>query len=190
MFKSQSINSDDSSFLREVAEAYQKPGGSTGRRFPVKSPELDHAELGLLRVVGRNKAPIVTAHDIQRDASDEQLDGSSRSGATMEVHIGSWKGQRVAVKYIRRSHHGESYRRAMVNRNFELQLMSKPSLRSHRNVTKLLAICFNTDIEASQPNKPEIPVLRPGLVVELAPEPYPDLRLFFETSRNPAWPAS
>ncbi|KAK3343403.1 kinase-like protein [Lasiosphaeria hispida] len=105
----------------------------------------------------------------------------------MQVSKGTWNGQRVAIKYIRRDHIGDSYKRALLQMNYELQLMSRPSLCHHRNITKLLAICFDHD----EPSAAESPaaVVRPGLLVELAHEQYPDLRYFFDPGANPSRPS-
>jgi serine/threonine protein kinase len=113
----------------------------------------------------------------------------------MEVHKGRWKGQRVAIKYIRRSSSAEqseshsnqaaiAYRQDMYDLNFELQIMSKPSLGKHRNITGLLAVCFDSIPEADG----SCASVEPGLVVELAHEQYPDLALFFDHECNPHRP--
>jgi serine/threonine protein kinase len=66
----------------------------------------------------------------------------------------------------------------MFDLNFELQLMSKPSLCEHRNITKLLAVCFDKASEGT--NESPDSIVHPGLIVELAHEQYPDLRQFFD----------
>jgi serine/threonine protein kinase len=168
-------DNDESSLLGMASE----PGMGIKRRFPPAEQDLDYVDVRFLRVVGRNKVPIAIHDDIQLDCLDRKNDTSAQPGAIMEVYKGSWKGQRVAVKYIRRSCIGEAYRRAMVDLSFELQIMSKSSLCEHRNITKLLAVCFDKASEDTNefPNS----VVHPGLVVELAHERYPDLRQFFDT---------
>ncbi|KAK0716303.1 kinase-like domain-containing protein [Lasiosphaeris hirsuta] len=88
---------------------------------------------------------------------------------------------------MRRDHVGDSYKLALLQMNYELQLMSKPSLYRHRNITKLLAVCF----DHGDPSSAEAPtaVVRPGLLVELAHEQYPDLRCFFDPGANPSRPS-
>ncbi|GAB1319630.1 hypothetical protein MFIFM68171_09840 [Madurella fahalii] len=148
------------------------------RFFPPPDPDLDHLELSFLRVVGRNGVPMAAADDIQLDTSATEAGSLSQFGATMQVCKGTWNGQRVAVKHIRKDHVGDSYKRALRQVNYELQLMSKPSLRRHRNITKLLAVCFDDGDPSAV--EPSISVVRPGLLVELAHEQYPDLRYFFD----------
>ncbi|KAH8589138.1 kinase-like domain-containing protein [Bisporella sp. PMI_857] len=160
-------------------------GESTARRFGRGKPELDHLELQFLRVVGRNKVLIATLDDTPLDFVGKS-DTTHLYGATMEVHKRNWKGKGVVVKYIRRSYTGEDYSRAMVDLNFELQMMSKQSLHSHRNIPKLLAICF--DRQAQDVDGHSVATIHPGLVIELAHEQYPDLRHYFDVGHNSSLP--
>jgi serine/threonine protein kinase len=176
---SRPFGSDESSSRTLASETGKRPG----RFLPPSELDLGDFELKFLRVVGRYKVPIAAHDDIQLDCLDRESDTSARHGATMVVHKGSWKGQRVAVKYVRRSHIGEAYRRAMVDLNHELALMTKPSLRGHRNITKLLAVCFDKASEDTD-GSPD-PIVHPGVIVELAHEQYPDLAQFFDISCYP-----
>lgn len=175
--------SDESSPLNEASRG----GKKTKRDFSPNHPDQDHLELQFLRVVGKNKVPITVLDDIQLDCLDPKIDNAAQPSATMEVHRGCWKGQRVAVKYIRRSYAGKAYRRAMNDMNFELQLMSKSSLREHRNIPKLLAVCFDQETEDTneETNESTTTVVHPGLVVELAHEQFPDLGQFFDRGCHP-----
>jgi serine/threonine protein kinase len=116
----------------------------------------------------------------------------------MEVRRGTWKGQRVAIKYIRTKYSPEQdeqskakavhdYRKSMYDLNFELQVMSKASLRRHRNIAGLLAVCFDTSSDKTAESSP-IPTAHPALIVALAHEQYPDLKLFFDHDSNPGRP--
>jgi serine/threonine protein kinase len=156
-------------------------GKGTTRRFTPREPDLDHLELQFLRMVGRSKVPIAALDDIPLDSGGNS-DTPDQYGATMEVHKGNWRGKGVVVKYIRRNYVGEAYRRAMVDLNFELQLMSKQSLRGHRNIPKLLAVCFDRQTEDT--NGSPVSTVHPGLVVELAHQKYPDLRHYFDVGHN------
>ena len=151
-------------------------------------------ELAFLSTVSRGKIPIATSKDIQLDCVDRHLDTQSRHGATMQVHRGTWKGRKVAFKYILRgwfsdgSDSSESidggnraYRQDMYDLNFEVQIMSKPTLRSHPNITQLLAVCFSNASATAA-------FVEPGLIVELAHEQFPDLGLFFDVDNNPSRP--
>ena len=153
-------------------------------------PDLENIELRFLRVVGRNRVTIAQSEDLTLDSPDDRR-GISH-GATMEVYPGTWLGRRVAVKYLRKNwptvQSAEfAYRKAMVDLLFELQIMSRPSLNANQNIAQLLAVCFqgpdseNTDVK-SLPAKP-------GLVVELAHEQFPDLQHFFNYAYNPDRPA-
>lgn len=152
---------------------------------PPQDQDLENVELRFLRVVGRNKIPIASPEDLRLDMRE------ANHGATMEVYPGTWKDRRVAVKYIRRRWSGgqsqeSAYRKAMVDLNFEIQIMSKPSLKRQPNVTQLLAVTFQgsgDDDDASD----FIPA-QPGLVVELAHEQFPDLGHFFNSAYNPDRP--
>jgi len=178
MFASRSHHSDESS----------RDSGAQGKRkaYSYAEPKFEHVELGFLRVVGRNKVPIIALDEMLPDF-DGKSDGPCQYGATMEVHRKNWKGKGVVVKYIRRTHVGEAYRRAMADLNFELQLMSRPSLRDHRNIPKLLAVCF--DIQTEDMNGSPVSTAHPGLVIELAHEQYPDIRHYFDVGHNPDRPA-
>ncbi|KHN93711.1 Protein kinase-like domain protein [Metarhizium album ARSEF 1941] len=101
----------------------------------------------------------------------------------MEVHKASWKGQKVEVKYVHKSYTGQAYRRAFYSLNFELQLMSKPSLRK-QNIPSLLAVCCSKDDDLTTCLEASASVVRPGIAVELAHEQYPDMRHFFDGARN------
>jgi serine/threonine protein kinase len=109
----------------------------------------------------------------------------------MEVYPGTWRDFRVAVKYLRRQwSRGQSqesaYRKALVDLTFELQIMSRPSLKTQPNITQLLAVCFR-DFEDDNDDPDSIPA-QPGLVVELAHEQFPDLTHFFDRAYNPDRP--
>jgi serine/threonine protein kinase len=111
----------------------------------------------------------------------------------MEVHPGTWLGRRVAVKYLRKTWPAAqsaevAYRKAMVDLLFELQIMSRPSLNANPNITKLMAVCFQ-DPACGTVDVNSVPA-KPGLVVELAHEQFPDLQHFFDTAHNPNRPAS
>jgi serine/threonine protein kinase/Fe-S cluster assembly iron-binding protein IscA len=157
---------------------------------------LGDVELSFLRAIARTRTPIAAPEDIQLDCVDRSLDTSSRHGATMQVHRGTWRGRKVAFKYIRRDWlpleseqddkaSARAYRQDMYDLNFELQIMSKPSLREHPNITKLLAVCFGVPPEKSEGFGafPE-----PGLIVEPAHERYPDLASFFNGDSHPERP--
>jgi serine/threonine protein kinase len=165
-----------------------RPGQERPRRRTrqLGDPDLENVELRFLRVVGRNKVNIALSEDLTLDSPDDRR--GINHGATMEVYPGTWRGRRVAVKYLRKTlptvqSPEFAYRRAMVDLLFELQIMSRPSLTRHPNITQLLAVCFQGpsgeegDLE-SLPSKP-------GLVVELAHEEYPDLQHFFNHAYNP-----
>lgn len=169
----------------------------TPARRPL-GPNLENLELSFLRVVGRNKIPIAKSEEIQLDYSNRENDTSIQYGATMEVRRGTWKGQRVAIKYIRTTSSSEQdeqskakalydYRKSMFDLNFELQVMSKASLRRHRNIAGLLAVCFDTTSDKNTESS-SIPTAHPGLIVGLAHEKYPDLKLFFDRNSNPGRP--
>ncbi|KAK6517421.1 hypothetical protein TWF281_004078 [Arthrobotrys megalospora] len=154
-------------------------------------PNLRDVEISFLRVVTKAKVPIATPGEIKLDCVDRRLDTLSRHGATMQVHRGVWKDQRVAVKFIRRANYRidgseesraeatKLYRRDMYDLNFELQIMSKKSLRSHPNITKLLGICFDAPEESFEM------FAEPGLIVELAHDQHPDLASFFDHNSSP-----
>ncbi|KAH0563020.1 hypothetical protein GP486_002416 [Trichoglossum hirsutum] len=175
------------------------PSSSLRRRLPAVNymePSLDHTELAFLRTVGRTRTPIAAPEDIQLNCVDRKLDTLSRHGATMQVHRGTWKGRKVAFKYIRRAWFPDgsepdagtsahAYRQDMYDLNFELEVMSKASLQEHPNITKLLAVCFDTlSSESGQPRA----FAEPGLIVELAHEHHPDLASFFDDNSNPDRP--
>jgi serine/threonine protein kinase len=183
----------DSSTAPEVAapKALRKP--PPGKFRPTARPQGDqdllNVELRFLGVVGRNKIPIASPEDLQLDSLDDQR--KTNHGATMEVYPGTWRDRRVAVKYLRRQwSSGQSqesaYRKAMVDLNFELQIMSRPSLNTQPNITQLLAVCFQ-DSGEDNGDLDSIPA-QPGLVVELAHEQFPDLRYFFDRAYNPDRP--
>lgn len=177
MFASSSNNSR--------SETNTPTGQKTNARYYTPGDvHLEDLELGFLRVVGRNRVPIASIDEIQFDTPDGQAGKPIEGGATMEVHKASWKGQKVVVKYVHKSYTGQAYRRAFYNLNFELQLMSKPSLRKQRNIPSLLAVCFSKDDDLTTCLEASASVVRPGLAVELAHEQYPDLRHFFDRARN------
>jgi serine/threonine protein kinase len=75
----------------------------------------------------------------------------------------------------------------MVDLNFEIQIMSKPSLKRQPNITQLLAVTFQGSGEDDDDDPDSIPA-QPGLVVELAHEQFPDLGHFFDSAYNPDRP--
>ncbi|KAF9459300.1 kinase-like domain-containing protein [Collybia nuda] len=153
-------------------------------------------ELGILRVVGRNNIPIVPLADIQLASTNWQTDAQTRSGLAMHVHRGTWGGQSVALKRVRKhmfneggTHSQENamrHSRAILDLGFELQIMSKPSLRRHRNIITLLAITF--DLAWTSDADPTGELTLPILVVEHADTRFPDLGLFFNPQHNPTLP--
>ncbi len=187
MFTSRSNDRVQTS-ANEDSAARVGAGRTTRAHFPPPDPFLQDLELSFLRVVGRNGVPTAAADDIQLDTPGMESDDSSQFGATMRVYKGTWSGHRVAVKFIRKDHVGDAYKRGLRQVNHELQVMSKPSLRRHRNITKLLAVCFDHEDPSMSAAEPPVSVVRPGLVVELAHEQYPDLRCFFDRGTNPLRP--
>jgi serine/threonine protein kinase len=115
----------------------------------------------------------------------------------MQVHRGMWGTQNVALKRIKkrvfdeRDEHSKAnamrdYRQAMLDQSFELQLMSKSSLCEHRNITKLLAVSFDTAWASD--TDPTSNLVVPILVVEHADNRFPDLSLFLNSQHNPNLP--
>lgn len=168
------------------------------RLSPIRtlSPSSD-IELRFLRVVGRNRVPIVQPADIRLDFPNSQNEFSTRNGFTMQVHRGWWGNQKVALKRIRRCLFDErdeqaradaarDHEQAMYDLNFELQIMSNKSLSKHRNISKLLAVSFDTIWETN--GNPTNSFVLPVLIVELADERFPDLSLFLNAQHNPDLP--
>ena len=135
--------------------------------------------------------------DIQFASPDWQTDSLTRSGITMQVHQGMLGTQNVALKRIKkrafdeRDEHSKAntmrdYRQAMLDQSFELQLMSKSSLCDHRNITKLLAVSFDTAWASD--TEPTSTLVMPILVVEHADNRFPDLSLFLDPRHNPTLP--
>ena len=164
------------------------------RRFIL--PVTDH-ELRFLRVVGRSRVPIVQLADIQFESADWHTDALTRSGLTMQVHRGLWRTQNVALKRIKKrvfdeqDEHSKAnamrdYGQAVLDQNYELQLMSKSSLRDHRNITKLLAVSFDTAWVSDTDLMSNL--VLPILVVEHADNRFPDLSLFLDSQHNPNLP--
>jgi serine/threonine protein kinase len=164
------------------------------RRFV---PQVTDHELGFLRVVGRNGVPIVRLSDIQFASADWKTDALTRSGLTMQVHGGIWGTQNVALKRIKKRVYDEQdehskanavqdYRQAMLDQSFELQIMSKSSLRNHRNIPKLLAVSFDTAWAYDVDHIGNL--VLPILVVEHADNRFPDLSLFLDSQHNPDLP--
>lgn len=115
----------------------------------------------------------------------------------MQVHRGLWGNRKVALKRIRRRPLNDQdeqskadairdYERAMYDLNFELQIMSKKSLSDHRNITKLLAVSFDTvwETDVDRTNSFVLPIL----IVELADDRFPDLSLFLNPQHNVSLP--
>jgi len=181
MFATTSYRSNAGLKKEHDDEARLKPAPKN--RFYARQQSTDHVELMFLRVVGRNRVPIAAIEDIP-NTIDEEVQNAVPYGATMEVHKATWNKQGVVVKYIRRDYVGEACGRAMLDMNFELQLMSKGSLRKHRNIPKLIAVCFDT-----RPGDPQTSsTVYPGLVVEPAHERYPDLKHYFDIGSHPSRP--
>jgi Protein kinase domain len=168
------------------------------RHFPaiITDMNLDNVEIIFLRTVARARIPIAVPEDIRLDCVDRSFDTLSRHGATMQVHKGTWKGRKAAIKYIRRGWFPDepeqddkalarAYRQDMYDLDFELQILSKPSLREHPNITQLLAVCFDAPSEKSERFR-AFP--GPGLILELAQEQYPDLASFFDDNNHPERP--
>lgn len=162
-------------------------------RRPIRQlgdPDLENVELRFLRVVGRNKVTIARPEDLTLDNFDDR--NGINHGATMEVYPATWLDRRVAVKYLRKPwstvQSAEfAYRKAMYDLLFELQILSRPSLKANQNITQLLAVCFQgPDSETTDMKSPPA---QPGLVVELAHERFPDLQCFFSRAHNPCRPA-
>jgi hypothetical protein len=123
--------------------------------FQVGNPDLSHLELGFLRVIGRNKIPIVAADEIQLDCRDRRLDTlpdmaqrwrstksvgtikEPRSNTSAEARL--WNNLKAMTDKLPRH-----IARICMILNFEFQIMSKPSLRKHRDITELLAVCFDS----------------------------------------------
>ncbi|KAF8242311.1 hypothetical protein K440DRAFT_664840 [Wilcoxina mikolae CBS 423.85] len=149
--------------------------------------------------VGRHRIPVVPFAEICA-LPDINIDnpgrGSSpRSGASKQVYRGLWNGRKVALKYMRtQAVSGEDkvttqeavleHQKELDNIVHEVDLMGYKPLREHRNLTKLLAVSFDSSEQAPErdSNKSEdIDVfILPIFVVELAHESFPDLRLFFD----------
>ncbi|KAH0541599.1 hypothetical protein FGG08_003947 [Glutinoglossum americanum] len=72
-----------------------------------------------------------------------------------------------------------AYKQDMIDLNFELRIISKPSLCKHPNITQLLAVCFGAPSEKSERLRG---FAEPGLIVELAHERFPDLASFFDSN--------
>ena len=183
----------DSSTALEVSSSNSLKKPPPGQFRPTARPrgdqDLQNVELRFLRVVGRNKIPIATPEDLQLDRFDNGR--QAKHGTTMEIYPATWRGRRVAVKYIRRQlssrqSQESAYRRAMVDLNFEVQIMSRPSLKRQPNITQLLAVCFRHS--ADDDDDPDSIQAQPGLVVELAHEQFPDLGHFFDRAHNPDRP--
>jgi serine/threonine protein kinase len=173
MFISSHRNTSDSS-------GYGSRPVLTPRGLKATETDFDDVELQFLRVVGRNKVSIIPTEEIKLKRSHEQV---VRSGATAEVQQAEWKGQCVVVKYLRHMGHIQDYSRNHYDLNFEMQLLSKPSLRQHRNIPRLLGVTFSERYEQTESTS-EAVYYSPGLVVELAHTQYPDLRSFFDYRRE------
>jgi serine/threonine protein kinase len=141
--------------------------------------------------------PIAQYADIQFEYPDWQTDSFTRSGLTMQVHRGMWASQNVALKRIKKRIFDERdeyskasavrhYDQAMLDQSFELQIMSKSSLRDHRNIPKLLAVSF--DAAWVSDTDPTNNLVLPILVVEHADNRFPDLSLFLDSQHNPNLP--
>jgi hypothetical protein len=155
-------------------------------------PNLDDVEVGFLRTVSLTGIPIAKSEEIQLDCVDRRLDTQARHGAVMQIHRGMWRGQKAAFKYIRRGWFPDeserndrsrerAYRQDLHDLSFELQILSKRSLRMHPNITQLLAVCFDTASHSSQSLDA---FAEPGLILELAYEKYPDLGSIFDVRNS------
>lgn len=151
------------------------------RPFPALSINYDTVEVSLLRIVGRYRVPIVPLAEISIDCDLNDSPGSENSslggGASMQVYRGQWNDSKVALKYMRaRAPTGadreaqREYQHAINDILHEVSLMSYKPLCEHRNITKLLGISFDS--------------VKPILIVELAHQSFPDLRLFFNSNCN------
>jgi len=137
-------------------------------------------EVSLLRNVGRNRVPIVPLAEISLDCDLSHSlsnENNQLGGASMQVYRGQWNDTKVALKYMRaREPTGadrgvlREYQRAINDIDHEVSLMSYKPLCEHRNITKLLGISFDP--------------VKPVLIVELAHQSFPDLRLFFNSNCN------
>jgi serine/threonine protein kinase len=167
----------------------------------------DSAEVSLVRIVGRHRIPVVPFAEIyvfpDLNIDNPGRGSSPRSGASMQVYRGLWNGCKVALKYMRtEAFTGEDritteeavleYQKDIHNINHEVELMSYKPLCQHRNITKLLAISFDSAEQAperdSQQGKVTEALIRPILVVELAHESFADLGLFFDPDNNKSLP--
>ncbi|KAF8992377.1 kinase-like domain-containing protein [Cyathus striatus] len=152
-------------------------------------------ELRFLRVVGRNGVHVAQPSEV-KETSFHNPNSTSRSGFAMQVTEGTWKGRIVAVKRIKHTFviSGEQgaeedadtllqYEKSMEDLSFELQIMSKSSLRHHRNIVELLAVTFrppsSNDTDVNE-------LILPSFVMELAHTRFPDLSLFLDREHNPS----
>ncbi|KAF9459301.1 kinase-like domain-containing protein [Collybia nuda] len=167
------------------------------KRFVLPPPISEDRELAFLRIVGRNNVHIAPFADIQLTSPEWQNNTETRSGLTMQVHQGTWNAQSVALKRIKRHVFDEgdaysqanamrNYHQAMVDQSFELQIMSKASLREHRNIVTLLAVTF--DPAWTSDADPTGTLVLPILVVEHADVRFPDLSLFLNRQHNTTLP--
>lgn len=126
-----------------------------------ESQQLDY--LHLVTFLGIRNIQIIPFQDLHI------LSGLSRGvTASMQVSLGEWNGQVVAVKAVRPRINDLA--RWFHDLHFELQIMSHEPLCSHPNIVRLLGISFE-DVPIQQ-------TFLPVLVVEAACAEYPDLTRF------------
>ncbi|KAF8537119.1 kinase-like domain-containing protein [Trichophaea hybrida] len=202
---------EDPSSVHQIVRrsvAVQKQGKflPTERRDPL-SVNYDFAEVSLVRVVGRHRIPVVPSSEIcvfsDININSQGQRSSTMSGASMQVYRGLWNDRKVALKYMRtKAFTGEDgviteqavleYRKELHNIVHEVDLMGYKPLRQHRNITNLLAVSFDCSELApkrdSKQNEVVDAFFPPILVVELAHESFPDLRLFFDPHNNKSLP--
>jgi len=183
--------------------AVEKKSRQKQDSWSLMSMNYDSVEISLVRVVGRNRIPVIPLTEIcvfpDLNIDNPGRANSPRSGASMQVYRGLWNGCKVALKYMRiQAFTGEDrvtkeeavlkYKKGLNNIVHEVDLMGYKPLRQHRNITKLLAISFGSAEQAlgrdSQQGKVIEALVRPILVVELAHESFADLGLFFDLHNN------
>jgi serine/threonine protein kinase len=171
-----------------------KHGGFGAIALVHRDPSCEYTDLLDFIFFLENHKINVTRGDVIQKSAAQPI---GVQGQSMEVFKGTYYGQPVALKYLRRSrlpdtawktsNRGEYNHLLEVQRSrqrdvlFECKIMACNFLSQHRNIVKLLGVFFEDDEVLPDENNIFVPVM----IVELADQRFPDLNSYIASNDRP-----